>query len=184
MIRRPPRSTLFPYTTLFRSQRLALADEEADLPLALRAVGLSLGRRHLLLEPGEAPLVDGAAHGVQHAGELLGAVQERIRRRHDVGQELSLRFGEAIHDAQDRLAITARLLDRLRLAAELVRRRLRQLDPAAPAHPAARLDRVRRGRAGQDVAPGVAGRPPPDVARHELPSGPSVRGGPAGAGSA
>src|SRR3989454_3130060 len=29
MIRRPPRSTLFPYTTLFRS------DDEPDLPLAL-----------------------------------------------------------------------------------------------------------------------------------------------------
>src|SRR2546422_7200331 len=27
MIRRPPRSTLFPYTTLFRSQRCVLADE-------------------------------------------------------------------------------------------------------------------------------------------------------------
>src|SRR5260370_26573477 len=27
MIRRPPRSTLFPYTTLFRSPRLLLADE-------------------------------------------------------------------------------------------------------------------------------------------------------------
>src|SRR5258705_7841296 len=31
MIRRPPRSTLFPYTTLFRS------DEIAELPLALQA---------------------------------------------------------------------------------------------------------------------------------------------------
>src|SRR2546428_7503463 len=29
MIRRPPRSTLFPYTTLFRSRRLA-ADHEGD----------------------------------------------------------------------------------------------------------------------------------------------------------
>src|SRR5688572_32289687 len=28
MIRRPPRSTLFPYTTLFRSQRLAFAQVE------------------------------------------------------------------------------------------------------------------------------------------------------------
>src|SRR5256885_9064179 len=28
MIRRPPRSTLFPYTTLFRSWELDLADEE------------------------------------------------------------------------------------------------------------------------------------------------------------
>src|SRR2546430_9396522 len=35
MIRRPPRSTLFPYTTLFRSIRAALsgADEEATQPL-------------------------------------------------------------------------------------------------------------------------------------------------------
>src|SRR3712207_8738222 len=32
MIRRPPRSTLFPYTTLFRSQRVHAAD--ADLPPA------------------------------------------------------------------------------------------------------------------------------------------------------
>src|SRR2546430_12480719 len=34
MIRRPPRSTLFPYTTLFRSIRLQLADLGADTVLA------------------------------------------------------------------------------------------------------------------------------------------------------
>src|SRR5256885_11215671 len=38
MIRRPPRSTLFPYTTLFRSHRLGRLGEEA-------AAGL-VGRRH------------------------------------------------------------------------------------------------------------------------------------------
>src|SRR5688572_31094716 len=31
MIRRPPRSTLFPYTTLFRSQRRVLMNLELDL---------------------------------------------------------------------------------------------------------------------------------------------------------
>src|SRR5258707_7184809 len=31
MIRRPPRSTLFPYTTLFRSRVAAIGDVEADL---------------------------------------------------------------------------------------------------------------------------------------------------------
>src|SRR5438270_7404797 len=31
MIRRPPRSTLFPYTTLFRSERLRSSDVGADL---------------------------------------------------------------------------------------------------------------------------------------------------------
>src|SRR3712207_6872992 len=31
MIRRPPRSTLFPYTTLFRSERLHLREGQEDL---------------------------------------------------------------------------------------------------------------------------------------------------------
>src|SRR3712207_3489785 len=33
MIRRPPRSTLFPYTTLFRSQRQLFLVDHAGLPL-------------------------------------------------------------------------------------------------------------------------------------------------------
>src|SRR3989454_5856390 len=37
MIRRPPRSTLFPYTTLFRSSTLAGVD---DLPCPRHAVGI------------------------------------------------------------------------------------------------------------------------------------------------
>src|SRR5260370_18088565 len=39
MIRRPPRSTLFPYTTLFRSQQAALA-EVLDVAGQIRRVGL------------------------------------------------------------------------------------------------------------------------------------------------
>src|SRR5256885_16429870 len=38
MIRRPPRSTLFPYTTLFRSRRLLAAPRDAD-PRRRRPVG-------------------------------------------------------------------------------------------------------------------------------------------------
>src|SRR5438034_8573360 len=34
MIRRPPRSTLFPYTTLFRSQRSRTLDAGASVPVA------------------------------------------------------------------------------------------------------------------------------------------------------
>src|SRR5687767_15740923 len=37
MIRRPPRSTLFPYTTLFRSARIAFEDR-ADDPMGLLSV--------------------------------------------------------------------------------------------------------------------------------------------------
>src|SRR6266705_5322602 len=44
MIRRPPRSTLFPYTTLFRS----LAQRERYAPLFLQgAIDVSSGRRHI-----------------------------------------------------------------------------------------------------------------------------------------
>src|SRR5690348_17712478 len=39
MLRRPPRSTRFPYTTLFRSRRLAVADRCAA---ALRALGIEV----------------------------------------------------------------------------------------------------------------------------------------------
>src|SRR5438132_2194580 len=42
MIRRPPRSTLFPYTTLFRSQRLAAAHAARAAPRGARgARGIS-----------------------------------------------------------------------------------------------------------------------------------------------
>src|SRR5258707_6897357 len=44
MIRRPPRSTLFPYTTLFRSirvfDRATRATEERDRPGTMKALGL------------------------------------------------------------------------------------------------------------------------------------------------
>src|SRR3712207_8532735 len=44
MIRRPPRSTLFPYTTLFRSQVRILAPQPSFWPPRLRR-RISLGRR-------------------------------------------------------------------------------------------------------------------------------------------
>src|SRR2546421_6606974 len=50
MIRRPPRSTLFPYTTLFRSQRPALVGRKPDL-LQLAVLGarvLEEQRPHLV----------------------------------------------------------------------------------------------------------------------------------------
>src|SRR5256885_13116229 len=40
MIRRPPRSTLFPYTTLFRSPRRRFAEQAPELPLEPPHAGL------------------------------------------------------------------------------------------------------------------------------------------------
>src|SRR2546427_9034603 len=52
MIRRPPRSTLFPYTTLFRSADLVHNRHFADVVLRLIAVAI-LGDRHLGGEAGD-----------------------------------------------------------------------------------------------------------------------------------
>src|SRR3712207_8712287 len=60
MIRRPPRSTLFPYTTLFRSDPLA-ALEDHDVVLALL---LQLDRCGDAAEPGpDDRHRDGSSHG-------------------------------------------------------------------------------------------------------------------------
>src|SRR3712207_7210467 len=84
MIRRPPKSTLFPYTTLFRSQAArqradaAVADgppvdaddrgELAHRPGAEHLVGaVDVGRREILLRRGDAVV---AARSEEHTSEL------------------------------------------------------------------------------------------------------------------
>src|SRR5260370_29642057 len=52
MIRRPPRSTLFPYTTLFRS----LLPARAELTLQLSDEIERVGRKHLSRPPGHRAL--------------------------------------------------------------------------------------------------------------------------------
>src|SRR3712207_7223213 len=70
MIRRPPRSTLFPYTTLFRStvvlEHHAREVLEVDLVHDARA-----GRHHLeALEGALAPAQEGVARSEEHTSEL------------------------------------------------------------------------------------------------------------------
>src|SRR2546430_15460996 len=60
MIRRPPRSTLFPYTTLFRSESVEVLDGGGPRPfgaLRLPAVGLAHVDDRLRLRPEEPPEV-------------------------------------------------------------------------------------------------------------------------------
>src|SRR2546422_10783365 len=75
MIRRPPRSTLFPYTTLFRSQRA----EQLELPriphLAVRAHGFDLREQQVFRT------------GVR--GQLVQAVMPR--------DELGIVIGQAVN---------------------------------------------------------------------------------------
>src|SRR2546426_2651033 len=51
MIRRPPRSTLFPYTTLFRSQNLRTTSIGLSIWLLLRSILLALGRAPISARP-------------------------------------------------------------------------------------------------------------------------------------
>src|SRR5256885_9498789 len=63
MIRRPPRSTLFPYTTLFRSVRELLLERDA-----LGGGAGALLRRHLRRGSGPAPAA--ARRSGEHTSEL------------------------------------------------------------------------------------------------------------------
>src|SRR3712207_7731036 len=91
MIRRPPRSTLFPYTTLFRSTSLRSASDEGRLPL----VGLGA-----------------AAFGIVGAG--VAAVRDGLGAR-PVGRRISPRHllersEEHTSELQSRQYLVCRLL--------------------------------------------------------------------------
>src|SRR3712207_8954022 len=71
MIRRPPRSTLFPYTTLFRSPRERLLDDWAwrgVRPLDSGAVLEAIARHGTYRARGEAE--DDPARSEEHTSEL------------------------------------------------------------------------------------------------------------------
>src|SRR2546426_5004916 len=71
MIRRPPRSTLFPYTTLFRSDRAGTGGALGNAP-GRGGVAVSPAPRHPVRQ---RPVFRGAARG-----RLLGASGRRDRK--------------------------------------------------------------------------------------------------------
>src|SRR3712207_8626683 len=77
MIRRPPRSTLFPYTTLFRSQRGVLGDvliHKVSVRFCDHAGDLAAARRKLtplaVFEPQTCDGHDLACRSEEHTSEL------------------------------------------------------------------------------------------------------------------
>src|SRR2546422_5470310 len=78
MIRRPPRSTLFPYTTLFRSHRLVVARGAHVRELLLAAdVDVEVDVARVLAH--HHALVDRGAGGDEEEGGLLEG-EKRVRR--------------------------------------------------------------------------------------------------------
>src|SRR3712207_8550581 len=96
MIRRPPRSTLFPYTTLFRSDGLKIRHGAAQ----------QTGGEH-----------DGANAEHDHAEALAGAVELLLQGRwlglgrlKEVGDAADLRSEEHTSELQSRQYLVCRLL--------------------------------------------------------------------------
>src|SRR2546429_3955668 len=100
MIRRPPRSTLFPYTTLFRS------GEEVQLLAQLAVVALA--RLLLLLEPGIEVLLVEESRAVDALELRVAMVSAPVRARHV--EQLDHRSEEHTSELQSRLHLVCRLL--------------------------------------------------------------------------
>src|SRR2546425_10652427 len=83
MIRRPPRSTLFPYTTLFRSRGRRWAGARRAAPHARRPEGRARRSLQVRGDPGPtrpAPARRGAALARERRRGLAVLVRERVRR--------------------------------------------------------------------------------------------------------
>src|SRR3712207_9510610 len=97
MIRRPPRSTLFPYTTLFRSQRVRAESERAAMLEREHAAHRAVEERQALLDlvieqSGDAVVVTDAQGVIQ----LFNAEAERqhgVSRQQVSAPEWASTFG-------------------------------------------------------------------------------------------
>src|SRR3712207_3870929 len=89
MIRRPPRSTLFPYTTLFRS--VTLPDFIDTTDLLARAL-----RENVAFVPGEAAFLDGRGRNsmrLNFSGVDEDTIREGVRRIGEVVAEQVALYG-------------------------------------------------------------------------------------------
>src|SRR3712207_7728997 len=100
MIRRPPRSTLFPYTTLFRSEGELPDGEPALAPERAPAEPLHLGRIGVFRAVDDPQVLAAAA---------LDAGLHEPRRRAD-GERHGLRSEEHTSELQSRQYLVCRLL--------------------------------------------------------------------------
>ena len=70
MIRRPPRSTLFPYTTLFRSGNIKGEGAAALVPVNKRSGGAAATRNGIYKKRGAATTRDWHFRSEEHTSEL------------------------------------------------------------------------------------------------------------------
>src|SRR5256885_4725565 len=102
MIRRPPRSTLFPYTTLFRSH--GMAEDLGELEVGLTE---GVGPRVLHVERADDPVPDDQRHRQRAAGPGRPREVERVLGR--VGAQMA-RSEEHTSELQSPCNLVCRLL--------------------------------------------------------------------------
>src|SRR3712207_7532346 len=95
MIRRPPRSTLFPYTTLFRSTRIDNLTTANAQPIVDHVSTRAQASTHVLEE------VEGQVKSLQES-------YERLQR--EVGERYEVRSEEHTSELQSRQYLVCRLL--------------------------------------------------------------------------
>src|SRR2546430_9155668 len=83
MIRRPPRSTLFPYTTLFRSQRTA------------QLVATNDNLRDEIIERGRAEKAQKALYDISEAVHSAADLNDYYRRIHAIVDRKSTRLNSS-----------------------------------------------------------------------------------------
>src|SRR5256885_10143276 len=80
MIRRPPRSTLFPYTTLFRSGRAARALVTLQVGVPREHVARAAHSAQLAADPREAPAGEPGRKPVRQAGRVQRSADRKSTR--------------------------------------------------------------------------------------------------------
>src|SRR2546427_7172080 len=89
MIRRPPRSTLFPYTTLFRSELdVALASQQIAIRIHQRGMETPLPQGSRAALPIIHPPHVGPAYGLHHPRQPAGDIRRRQERSEEHTSEL------------------------------------------------------------------------------------------------
>src|SRR5260370_2791012 len=97
MIRRPPRSTLFPYTTLFRS--VAKGPRRAARLPADAGLGLPADRGHRPLQAHQRQLWPHRGRSEEHTSELQSHLNLVCRLLLEKKKKLKIKTRQQYHDA-------------------------------------------------------------------------------------
>src|SRR5258708_18748071 len=102
MIRRPPRSTLFPYTTLFRSERMSAKRRSSSMTRMRRPLCPLFRRASAADEVGDSIGADMAGDMARANAGAAGATWAQATAGTEAGHETCLLLSSLAHDSPAR----------------------------------------------------------------------------------